>query len=655
MAPPDGTRVPRIPTLSWDSVVDSDDRATPAAPLEAAPIAEPGASIAPLEPPTPIEPVTPLEPVTPIEPVGLLPLSLDLAEVAETPSPPPAPVPSDPVSNAAVPPVPVPSAPTTPAPEPVAADVDATASAPVDSEPAVVRTAPPTEIVPVMGDVPAGPESLAPAHDDGALPPIREATPAPEPGGPMLPSAAPAVQRPPTASNFEFDPASVAVAPTRQPARRKRGGGLKLVATLIVLGGLVAAGLVFGQPYLFPSDWDDATVPYADAVESSSGAEFVEPLAITALPSAEFATRLTSELAPTSPQEVAEWRALGVATGVVDDATLTDQLTGWRDVVYVTGDGQVYHDAGAAGPGVDAQLVQAMAAALLDQQYSWSADQSQRSLDEAAATSAEVLRQTREVQRGSDFAAATEPVPTAQLDGLPAIVGYQLLAPHVLAEFPTEDDPNPLAALESGTSAPDGDAAPVPPSLPVMADGDVMTESPVSQDRSFWFLVFGGLLDAPTAFAASEAIVENSVVHATRGPADCVYATFSGGGVDETATLRSALTAWTEQAPAEFASTVTALPDGSLQLSSCDPGPAFSAPLRTTVVQELIAYRVLELATAEAVAEQGGGDPEFAYVWSLITGSTMPNDVAALSSGSPPGQIATSARDAVAALYDLAG
>ncbi len=510
--------------------------------------------------------------------------------------------------------------------------------------------------MPVVGDVPAGPAPLAPTPDDAALPPIQEATPAPLPSGPLLPSVAPAVPKPAAVSNFEFDAASVATPPTRQPVRRKGRGGLKLLATLVVLGGLVAAGVVFGQPYLFPSDWDDATAPYAQAVETAGGVAFVEPLTITALPSAEFDARLAAELAPATPQQVAEWRALGLAVGVVDDATITPQLAGWRDVVYATDDGQVYHDAGVAvGPALDAELTQAMAAVSLDQQYSWSDGQAQRSVDDSVATSAEVLRQTRAIQRSSDFAGATGPVPTAQLDGLPSIVAYQLLAPHVLAEFPSTDEPNPLIALASTGQDPVGDAATVPPSLPVLADGDVMTASPVAQDRSFWFLVFAGLLDGPTAFSASEAIVENSVVHATRGATECVYATFSGGGVDETAVLRSALSSWSERAPAEFASSITTLPDGSLQLSSCDPGAAFAAPLRTTAVDELIAYRSLELATAEAVAEQGGGDPEFTFVWSLITSSSMPTDVATLSAGSPPGQIATVASDSVAALYDLAG
>lgn len=636
MAPPDGTRVPRIPALSWDSVVDTIESSDPS---ESVAPSAPFDSAVTVEPTAPSGPATPGVPAVPAEPISLVPLTLDLAQPAPAPTAPePTAVPAP--DSASVPAVPV-------EPPPVPVDEPA--------EPLSVRTAPPAAIVPVIGDVTAGPDSLAPTPEVEALPPIQEATPALQPSGPLLPSAPAEVQRPPTTSHFEFDAASVAAGPVQQPRRRKSRGGLKLFVTLVVLGGLVAAGVVFGQPYLFPGDWDDTTAPYAEAVESSSGVDFVEPLTITALPSAEFNSRLATQLAPTTPQDVAEWRALGLATGEVDDATVARQLSGWRDAVYTVDDGQVYHDADAAGPSLDAQLVQAMAAASLDQEYAWSVDQAQRSVDAAAAVSAEVLRQAREIQRSSTFAGATEPVPTALLDGLPAILGYQLLAPHVFAEFPADDGPNPLNALASSGPAAVGDEVSVPPSLPVLVDGDVMTDSPVSQDRSFWFLAFGGLLDAPTAFAASEAIVENSLVHATRGSTDCVYATFSGGGVDDTAMLRSALGAWTERAPVELASAVTALPDGALQLSSCDPGPAFDAPLRTTVVDELIAYRALELATADAVAEQGGGDPEFAFVWNLITSSTMPSDVATFAAGSPPGQIATTASDAVAALYDLAG
>ena len=77
---------------------------------------------------------------------------------------------------------------------------------------------------------------------------------------------------------------------------------MKLFVTLVVLGGLVAAGVVFGQPYLFPSDWDDATAPYAETVESVRGAEFVEPLTVAPEPSTEFASRLSAQVAATSPR-----------------------------------------------------------------------------------------------------------------------------------------------------------------------------------------------------------------------------------------------------------------------------------------------------------------------------------------------------------------
>ena len=561
MAPPDGSRAPRIPALSWESVVDSTD---------AEPVAEPAAPRA--VPPAPAKaepeyvPVPQVEPpaAKPVEPVGLVPLTLDLAAPGPIPplpsdtavpapvdvaaAAPAAPLPADAAAAAPAPAAP-PPADAAPAAAATAAPVEPVAPAFDSGELPVIRTAAPAAIVPALGDVTSGPEMLASAPPVDALPDIREATPIAQPSGPLLPSVPAPVQTPATTSHFEFDAASVAVPRTQQPQRRKSRSGVKLFVTLVVLGGLVAAGVVFGQPYLFPSDWDDTTAPYAETVESVRGVEFVEPLTITPEPSAEFALRLSAQVAATSPQEAAEWRALGLASGVVDDATLARQLTGWQDAVYSGADGQVYHDVGVVGTDLDAQLVQAMAAASLDQEYGWSVDQPQRTLDAAAATSAEVLRQAREVQADSTFAQPPEPVSTAQLEGLPAVVGYRLLAPQVFAEFRTDDRANPLAALGPNGPAPLGDEPSRLATAPVPVDGDTIVDAAIAQDRSFWFLVFGGLLDAPTAFAASEAIVENSVTHAVRGNTDCVYATFSGGGVDETTALRSALTTWSDTAP----------------------------------------------------------------------------------------------------------
>lgn len=647
MVPPDGARS-KLPTLSWDSVVDTGTvPITPAPEPEVDDVREPAESVTPAS--ISLDPVVPVSPFEPID--------------AFVPAPPP-------TDALAVPPPPSPPVPSTPEVE----------------EPVAIRTAPPAVIVPAIGDVTSGPDSvatpapaeqtpaeLAPAEptpaepttaapDTDGLPVIREATPV-DIGSPLLPAiSVPTLAPSPTgapATSFEFDPASFAPAPTHQPSRRKKRGGLKLLGVLVVLGGIVAAGLVFGQPYLFPSEVDDATAPYLDAVEVASGVEFAEPLSIVAEPTAEFAARLQAQLAAVSPEELAQWRALGLASGAVDDATLAGQLAGWQDAVYSTTDGQVYHDSGAAGPELDAQLTQEMAAASLDQQFGWSLQQAQRTLDAAAATSGEVLRQARGLQQASTFTGVVPPVPTDAADTLPPVIGYRLLAPQVFAEFETTADTtdaaNPLADL--GVSGPGflGRDSSNVASNPTMLDGDVAIAAPVAKDRSFWYLVFAGYLDARTAHDASEVVVESAVTAVARGATQCVSATFAGTGVDETATLRSALAAWAAAAPAEMASSFQVLPDGTLQLVSCDPGAGFEAGTRPGLARELVSWRLAELITHVAVILAGGGDAEFADAWSFVGASAMPLELMVLPPTTSPADMVAAAQAGFGALLAPAG
>jgi hypothetical protein len=642
MVPPDGARS-KLPTLSWDSVVDTGIVPTTPAPEPAADDArEPAESVTP--PPISLDPVVPVSPFEPID--------------AFVPAPPP-------TDAQAVPRPPSPPAPST-------SEIE---------EPVAIRTTPPAVIVPAIGDVTSGPDSFATpapaeptpadptpaeptttAPDTDDLPAIQEATPV-DIGSPLLPTiSAPTLAPSPAAApatSFEFDPASFAPAPTHQPSRHKKRGGLKLLGVLVVLGGLVAAGLVFGQPYLFPGDWDDATAAYAEAVEVASGVEFAEPLTIVAEPTAEFAARLQAQLAAVSPEELAQWRALGLASGAVDDATLAGQLAGWQDAVYSTTDGQVYHDSGAAGPELDAQLTQEMAAASLDQQFGWSLEQPQRTLDAAAATSAEVLRQVRSLQEASTFTGAVPPVPTDATDALPPVIGYRLLAPHVYAEFETTADTtdaaNPLADLGVGGPGFIGRDSSTVASNPAMLDGDVATAAPVAKDRSFWYLVFAGYLDARTARDASEVVVESAVTAVARGATQCVSATFAGTGVDETATLRSALDAWVAAAPAEMASSFQVLPDGTLQLVSCDPGAGFDAGTRPGVARELVSWRLAELITNVAVTHVGGGDAEFADAWAFVRASAMPLELMTLAATTSPADMVVAARAGFDALIAPAG
>ncbi len=682
MAPPDGSRSTHLPTLSWDSVVE-DDSAPAEAPVDRppadavldTPVAAPtGASpSAPLTPPiaftpmsnptsTPDTPAPAPEPATSpapsiaddtMVPIQFAPLTLDTSPLLHSPR---TPLSSD---EETVEP------PTRPDPEPVIDPEPVVAPEPLATPEPVVAPEPVATPEPVVAPEPVVVATVAPApvvapdaeRPSAELPQIVEATPVtasavdvadPRPSGPRLPQVEAAAPAPPQASVFEaMAPASGSV-PT-QRRRTKSRTGLKLLLTLVVLGGVIAAAVVFGRPYLFPGDWDAETGPFAEAVEAARGVEFAEPITLISEPSATYTERMATELAGDWTRDQPMWRALGLLDGAASPASVAQQITGWQDAVYSTDDGQVYRDQAATGPQADARITAAVAAASLDQELRWSVDQTQRQLEAQVLTLAEVQRQTAAVVADSPYAVAVDPVDPTRSASVPPVVAYRLLAPAVYAEFD-----NPTGSLSGiGTGGP----GPLPTPAPVIAPdpepvgSDTLVSSPRPADRSFWYLVLGGFLDPRTTYVASESIVENSLSMAERDGAACVYATFAGGDVARTATLRSALEAWSAAAPAEFGSSVGVLSDGTLQLASCDPGTGFENPARQSVARELIGWRTAELATIEAVTAAFGPDADVTDAWTIVEASDVGPELASLPVDTAPAQTAASARAAITELF----
>ncbi len=682
--------------MSWESVVDDGATSVDATP----PLADaPPDALAPLESQAPITPLTQPAPIsfstafTPsadplpiqsepaIEPISFAPLTLDPAPTTPVSEPPVVRfAPMSPivaaVTDPAPPPVvdvPVPADVADPAPDSAPAPVAAPVATPV-AAPAVLAAA----SVPDVADVPA-PATDVPATDipvtdvpatdipSTELPRIVEATPVPdrtplddfEPQidpGPRLPGQPAARPAAAAAVAYEFPVEHAPPRPVhhgRQTSRR----GLKLLLTLAILGGLTAAGIVFGRPYLFPDGWDDATRPYAEAVETARGVEYVEPIAVIAEPTVDYTTRLGSELVGDWSGDEPVLRALGLLNGPTTEESVTELLADWQDAVYSTVDGQVYTDTGVTGAQLDAEITEAMTAASLDQEFRWSAEQASRTLDDQAQTLAEVQRQSSAVLAKTPFAATLEPVSPGVLAYVPPIVGYRALAPATFAEFqnPATGTENPLAGIGTAGPGPLVSEVPVAAVEPTLTGTDVLVGSPRSFDRSFWFLVFAGFLDPRTSYQASESVVENSVATADRAGTQCVYATFSGGDVLQTPTLRSALEAWVATAPIEFASTFSVLADGSLQLVSCDPGVGFENPNRLGVARELVGWRTAELATLEAVRTANGTDADAAAAWAAVVASSVGVDLGALPGDTPPAESAAAARAAVAAVLTPAG
>jgi hypothetical protein len=93
-------------------------------------------------------------------------------------------------------------------------------------------------------------------------------------------------------------------------------------------------------------------------------------------------------------------------------------------------------------------------------------------------------------------------------------------------------------------------------------------------------------------------------------------------------------------APAEMSSSFQVLPDGSLQLVSCDPGAGFDAGVRPGIARELIAWRTVELATIEAVRASGGGEAELSGAWALVQAAPVATDLMDLPATTTPAEMA---------------
>ena len=394
--------------------------------------------------------------------------------------------------------------------------------------------------VPVMASPSTGSDTtIVAAIDSGATPMV----PGSQPGPITLPPATqPDQSAARAAAAAAMSPLAVEI-PPRKPAKRKRARtGLRLVMMLVVLGAVVAGAIVFGRPYLFPSDWAANAQPYADAVEQVTGSSFTEPLTVTSEPTAPYETRMTAQITGDWSTQLPMWRSLGLATGDVTDASLAALLAGWQPAQYSTTDGQIYHDDALIGSSLEAQLTLAMATAWLDQDFGWALGQPDRTLDAAAMVNAEVLAQSTAILRASEYDAELAAPATGPLAYLPAVISYDALAPAMYAPLlppVAADRPNPLADLSVSPVGGWVDEALEPATPATLAAGDVAVGSPASMDRSFWYLVFAGFVDAPTAYAASESIVESSLTVADRAGTTCAYATFSGGDMIQTPTLRA--------------------------------------------------------------------------------------------------------------------
>lgn len=569
--------------------------------------------------------------------------------------------------------VPVPEVPTDDAADQTESDVDdaetgaaeATAADPDGEEPAgEVRISPldvpdssPTGSTPTVGAV-SGPHS---GDVTTVVPTVSNA----QGFSPALPGVAPAASPNPTAhqpnqaagARLHHSAAAVAPAPatlTRKArkkqqkqqqqqlkAARKRSssgrGGFALFFTLLVLVGLIVAAVIFGRPYLFPDDWDAASKPYGDAVEAVSGEPLAEAVVVTRHAPATYAIAMTDELLEGWDEQVPMWRSFGLVDGAVDTPVLREVLEGWTPAFYSPSTGEIVANDALTPAAVDGAIVAAMAAADLDQRTGWSTVLADASLDSSAFTRAQVIRSATDVAAASSFGAPVSERRPDKAEFLPPILSYRVNAPYVFAEVVPEGE---LTEVDSITVLPLSRE-------PELVGGETIIEAQQQMDRGFWYIVFASYTDATAAYAASNAIVEASLATVDRAGTTCSYGTFSGSDVAGTERLAGVLAQWVASVPAEMTASTTALADGTLQLTSCDPGAAVSTGARFGTASELARWRLVELVAIEAVDPATGTAADRTAAVVQVRQSQVASALMSLPFDTTPLDLATAARQLV--------
>lgn len=393
-------------------------------------------------------------------------------------------------------------------------------------------------------------------------------------------------------------PSSVAVAPRRSYSelaatmvpttrRDKRHPVRRFFATVVLLS-LLGGGLFAAKYYFFDQRWEGDTKALAAEVETARGLTFDHAVKVTSLPADEYSTKLINVTFGLNADNVdataGEWRALGLLSGQLDVATLG--LAGLADspAFYDAGNETIYLVEGLPADMERFALQRALTMALLDQEYGWGARlagappavvRGTRALydADALATATSLVDDAERVnlanQQQTLFTAFQIPVSTVPFATAAASRSGLALSPYFVGADDTVRE-----LVESDALITDGQAL----DLRRLLAGAPETVSAQSQGMLFWYHVLAARLDNDTAWRAALSWRGDDVSVVNGSSGVCVTALVQ---VDPAAfdSVVGTFQAWAGRAPAESATSVSAVPGtstGQLTVSACDPGTEIS-------------------------------------------------------------------------------
>lgn len=529
-----------------------------------------------------------------------------------------APADDTPAAEAPVVEVPVVEAPVVAAPVVAAPVAAAPVVAPVP--PAAAAPAVPAMPAAVVSETPvvAAPAPAAPTLVSNAAAMAAAAAPAPASVPPLNLAKIerrPNAERPTKPVDFH---ALLGQAGLQPPAkRRKKRHPFRFLFKLIVLLGIVGAGLYFGKIYVLDKRWDPELKPYADDVSTERQLEWKKALKIEALPADDYAAKLVAVGLPTADGRtmVEEWRAMGLAEGDIDLDTVGAAAMSSVPVFYDPAEGVLYELDGVDDELREWALDQALTAALLDQHFHWSDDLAEAApgvrtgvraivSGDALATTTAVVR-----PRDDDQAALAEQIADLAADAADDALGAPAYATHLLQPQgplpPTFSDD--MADRDDLYTTPiESDAAVFDPMRGLDASSDPAAVPAETRGMMYWYYALAGRLspaeawDAALTWQSDEVQVDGASANGT-----CVTATVTT--VDEAgrALLLDAMTRWAAAAPPQAGTTIEPVGTDQIRVFACDPGPEADAVTNPTVPafgESVGEYAVLEATEASTAA-----------------------------------------------------
>lgn len=354
-------------------------------------------------------------------------------------------------------------------------------------------------------------------------------------------------------------------------AKRIRKIVSRIITTAILLGILGGGAFAVKKYVIDRAKWTTETEAIADTIETTTGATFDRPVAVTELPSVDFAARRADvalgvgDAVTTS----ATWQAVGVIAEPLDLAAIGGQpsLTGFA--FYDPAADEVFVHADASPRLRESSLRHALTVALTYQSTSGEADN--RSTATARWLHADAVADAVSLALGAADDPTVQDARNVELLEAVGAAPTTPLAPYVqalLGEGPSLPVVGALGAAADNMPANDVELLnPFGPQVVTSAD---------SMGALFWYHALAGRIDDANAWAAIATLGSDVTTVTADGGRTCVEGSLSAP--DGLEPLTAAFMEWAALAPAGSDAS-TAVRGTVLAVRSCQPpGAAATAP-----------------------------------------------------------------------------